>query len=1122
MEANLPLGQVSPEAKPVGAFIQPAQFQPGAVAGPPGMPQLQGIATLRGPDQASYGGVNRFQELAQALAPLNANLTSVLQGAGEAAVGWASQQGEAQVFARNAALRALSQADATNEAGAFDYAKANRELGKRDPEGGILMNLLNPYREQGVQRGLAKLAGAEAEAGMLGAYEEMGPTMFLSPDKGQGALAQLKAGYIKQLTEKYGLDTASPGFLNYALPKITAAEEKISNRAREDRVKFLDSTLPGVATGQIRSLVMDVQRQVLGGTPQITIGGSGVTLDRKSPTFNEDAQAEVMTQAGKILAYHSGLMGSGGQPLKLAETVYKALRTEAAYGQDPVFKNIVDRIKAGPTFWDPVAKRAVQQTLAQMFPEALIDIEMKYGWAAQKRQEEQGVRDFADMLINGAPAAGNLPAVGGLYQPGNEGPLDQAAMVERSNQLLARFRQENPGAPVAPLLKAVNDQLGLQIDIKGKSYAPDAGEEVLGKARDAWGSDFDPAALRRDLAAMRGQINPAKFGEVASKLESIIRSKDAKASTLASAEVNRAVEAAKDAALSANYGADYRELQRAGSMNARTERAANLAESVRRYNAALYPAVNSAVAAAAAKKGGPLDPGETYEVASQAAADFATKNQAAFNLLFPGGRVSGAPSLPGLNAMAPDPNAPRPTGKPAGAPAPPTWDTRQLDSMPNRQQRLRNYQNESILSKEAVGRELVNAANGGGFSPQLRRAAMDALAPSPAEFLRIQGARYGINVPPAAMKRLNDQSSAITTPQRHLVAMAAQGQSALGSFGRWALDAATGARPASAAEWPRFGARSAAPGQFTISMRSRGDGGGRDGGGPFMDSGGGGPYQPLRGVTITSRVDASGEPGFDMAVGGSRAQQLAWPTSFQVLRVVRTNSQEIRKERGDAGRSYGNLVEIRFRDPRTGRTVDVLSAHHDRINPSLQPGRTYPAGTILGNQGRTGSTTAPHFSLDFFDPGSKSASGETLRVRDYFRDEFERGGRFGNGIRTSGDRQAMTGKATFYTGSGGSDGQLGGRTANGEVFTGKQMTAAVQWGLKGSHMNKWLIVEDPATGKKIRVWANDTGQMGGSKTRPADRVIDLSPVAFNRLYGSTARGVGDVRIRIDPNQRGRP
>jgi hypothetical protein len=917
METNLPLGQVNPEARPVQAFIQPAQIQAGAIAGPPALPQLQGITTLRGPDQASYGGVNRFQELAQALAPFNANITSVLQGAGEAAAGWASRQGEAQVFAKNMALRALSQADATNEAGAFDYAKANRELGKRDPEGGILMNLLNPYREQGVQRGLAKLAGAEAEAGMLGAYEEMGPAMFLSPDKGQGALAQLKAGYIKQLTEKFGLDITSPGFLNYALPKITAAEEKVDNRAREDRVKFLDSTLPGVAAGQIRSLVMDVQRQALSKAPQITIGSPGVMLDRKSPTFNEDAQAEVMTQAAKILAYHSGLMGNGGQPLKLAETVYKALRTEAAYGQDPVFKNIVDRIKAGPTYWDPVAKRAVQQTLAQMFPEASIDIEMKYGYARQKQLEEQGVQNFSDMLINGAPAAGNLPALGGIYQPGNEGPLDQAAMVQRADQILARFRQENPGAPVAPLLKAINDQLGLQIDIKGKSYAPDAGEEVLAQARDSWGADFNPAALRRELAAMRGQINPAKFGETASKLESIIRSKDSKASTLASAEVNRAVEAAKDAGLAANYGADYKELQRAGSANARTERAANVAESVRRFNAAMYPAVNSAVAAAAAKKGGPLDPGETYEVASRAAAEFAAKNQAAFNRLFPGGRVSGAPSLPGLNAMAPDPNAPKPSGKPAGPPAPPTFDTRQLDTMPNRQQRLRNYQNESILSKEAIGRELVNAANGGGFSPQIRRAAADALAPSPAEFLRIQAARYGINVPPEAKKRLEDQSSAITTPQRYLASMASQGQSALGSFGRWAMDAATGARPASAAEWPSFGARGATPGQFTISMRARGGGGPVMGGGNWdsrplpMGGGGGGGWSGDHGGLAA--LISSGEGGFNSVnygtTGSGRQIKL---TSMSIGQVERMQSAGQVFAVGFAQWIPGNLTKARM------------------------------------------------------------------------------------------------------------------------------------------------------------------------------------------------------------------
>ena len=116
----------------------------------------------------------------------------------------------------------------------------------------------------------------------------------------------------------------------------------------------------------------------------------------------------------------------------------------------------------------------------------------------------------------------------------------------------------------------------------------------------------------------------------------------------------------------------------------------------------------------------------------------------------------------------------------------------------------------------------------------------------------------------------------------------------------------------------------------------------------------------------------------------------------------------------------------------------------------------------------------------------------------------------------------MTGKATYYTGSGGSDGVLGGKTANGETFTGRQMTAAVQWSLKPKLMNKWLIVEDVDTGRRIRVWANDTGQMGGSKQRPADRLIDLSPVAFTKLFGSTRRGVGNIRVMVDPNQRGKP
>lgn len=118
----------------------------------------------------------------------------------------------------------------------------------------------------------------------------------------------------------------------------------------------------------------------------------------------------------------------------------------------------------------------------------------------------------------------------------------------------------------------------------------------------------------------------------------------------------------------------------------------------------------------------------------------------------------------------------------------------------------------------------------------------------------------------------------------------------------------------------------------------------------------------------------------------------------------------------------------------------------------------------------------------------------------------------------------MTGITTYYTGSGGSDGVAGGPTANGEPYNPNAMTTAVQRSLRGKYLNKWLLVEDLDSGKSVRVWANDVGSMGGndnSINRQDPRIIDLSPAAFKQLYGNLDRGTGRIRVRIDPNQRGK-
>jgi rare lipoprotein A (peptidoglycan hydrolase) len=119
---------------------------------------------------------------------------------------------------------------------------------------------------------------------------------------------------------------------------------------------------------------------------------------------------------------------------------------------------------------------------------------------------------------------------------------------------------------------------------------------------------------------------------------------------------------------------------------------------------------------------------------------------------------------------------------------------------------------------------------------------------------------------------------------------------------------------------------------------------------------------------------------------------------------------------------------------------------------------------------------------------------------------------------------SMTGLSTYYTGSGGSDGVVGAMTANNrDRFNPNAMTVAVQKSLRGKYLNKWLIVEDVGTGKSVRVFANDVGSMGGtdkSINRQDPRIVDLSPAAFKQLHGSLSRGVGRIRVRIDPNQQG--
>ena len=147
----------------------------------------------------------------------------------------------------------------------------------------------------------------------------------------------------------------------------------------------------------------------------------------------------------------------------------------------------------------------------------------------------------------------------------------------------------------------------------------------------------------------------------------------------------------------------------------------------------------------------------------------------------------------------------------------------------------------------------------------------------------------------------------------------------------------------------------------------------------------------IPGVTITSAKDTSGEPGFDFVIPGGRGAEFKLPFQAQVLKVVGNQNWETNLEKGPGKRGYGNHVEVRGIDPTTGKQFDVLLAHFDKLNPGLKPGSVIGAGTVIGTQGRSGSTTGAHVSADFYDPNKNSTSGDTLAIGYQIRDRLAKG-----------------------------------------------------------------------------------------------------------------------------------
>lgn len=103
-----------------------------------------------------------------------------------------------------------------------------------------------------------------------------------------------------------------------------------------------------------------------------------------------------------------------------------------------------------------------------------------------------------------------------------------------------------------------------------------------------------------------------------------------------------------------------------------------------------------------------------------------------------------------------------------------------------------------------------------------------------------------------------------------------------------------------------------------------------------------------------------------------------FPQGGRIIKVVRDRTEEYHLEKGDTRRGYGNRVEVRFDTPYG--EVDFLFAHFDKVG-DFKEGQIVPQGTFMGTQGRSGSTTGAHISVDAFD---KDSFNPNQKARDWF------------------------------------------------------------------------------------------------------------------------------------------
>ena len=825
MARELPLNQIRPAAQPVDAFVRPATPNVAAPAAPQMMPNPSGIRIIQQGNGGNVQGYNQFAQLAEALAPFSRALTEV---AGTGAKMYASAEYQK---GQNEAVKAQMLANQQMQQSMGEYASENRKLAQVDPIGALMMDRVNPYREAGRVNQLSRVAGKEVVSTVLDEYSRtpgVEEWQFGDP-----RLKQLQARAVAKVTEKYRLDPGTPGFIDYVLPEVGQASDKLIAQHREDRTKYLQDTVPRLTAVEALSVYESARKAgAIEWSEFDPVSGREL---RRSAQASDPVAFEygVRMRFAQVLDAMANESGLPGMATKFKRQVLEQLGGMATAAGNTDLYRIVAGTEVGP-----VGKDGRRPLAAEMFGLDLLEARHKYGqmaWQEQQRTQQQGLQAFQSEL---ATITFNMP----------DGPERGAAI----QQLIQKYE---PSIPRFELLKAAEEASGVGDKIAARSYSTDPIEQFFLDAGERAGSAWNISAADAEYRQLRETLPPQERGKYDRQWASIRQGKEKEKNDVPGYLVDPLISGAMKARLKEFYPSDTTEaaLRGANITDMLAWGDANVARSAQLQLSAYRKHVYARLQEAKAKKGGELDAAEVTSVTQAALAEYGKNDAKSFNQLFPGSPKS---NTPGMGPVKPPVPGSEPIKPPPGRQAysAPVYSSGQLDNIPNRAQRLKA--GEPVLSLPSAQEEATRVLNGRAPSASVSRAAKDA-GLTPGKFLLQQLDAYpDFQLPADARQQLlrssrgaqgiTDSARTASGGKPRPVEMAAM----------WFFDALTGARPSMAGTLPPL------------------QGGGRNGGGPFMARASGKNSAAFSGLPDyggLARVVSLGEGGFNSYNTGTTA-----------------------------------------------------------------------------------------------------------------------------------------------------------------------------------------------------------------------------------------------------------